>query len=116
MSAFPYRILAEWSREDECFVARVPALGVATHGDSPEVATHEAIEASTLMLESLRKHHRAIPEPDSAADFSGKVALRLPASLHAEVARLAESDGASINTTLVHLIAKALGRRTSLAK
>jgi hypothetical protein len=37
---FGYRIVVEWSDEDEAFAARVPALaGCAAHGPSAEDAT-----------------------------------------------------------------------------
>ncbi len=33
---FPYRVDIEWSPVDEAYVARVPALGAAAHGDTME--------------------------------------------------------------------------------
>jgi len=113
MAAFPYRILVEWSGDDEAFVARVPAVGVASHGESPEAATHEAMNATGLMLESLRAHKRPIPESDVSADYAGRIALRLSPSLHARVARAAAVDEQSLNTYLVGLIAEGLGRRSA---
>lgn len=113
MAAFPYRIFTEWSKDDECFVARVPALDVAADGETVEQATHEAVTASVLMLDSLRAHARSIPEPDATASYAGRIALRLPSSLHASVARLASADGVSVNQALVNLIAMGVGRRTA---
>lgn len=41
--AFRYRILVEWSDEDQAFIARVPALpGCMAHGPTAEKAAHEA--------------------------------------------------------------------------
>jgi antitoxin HicB len=112
MAAFPYRILVEWSDEDECFIARVPAVEtLATHGDTPEEATREAMVATKLMLEALAAHGRPIPASDTAADFAGKVALRIPRSMHARVARIAGAEDVSINQLLVSLISEGLGRR-----
>jgi predicted RNase H-like HicB family nuclease len=43
--AFKYRIVVEWSDEDQAFVARVPVLpGCAAHGATAEKATHEPSE------------------------------------------------------------------------
>jgi len=40
---FRYRIVVEWSEEDQAFVARGPVLpGCAAHGATAEKATHEA--------------------------------------------------------------------------
>ena len=43
MKRFRYRIVVEWSDEDEAFVGRVPALpACAAHGRSPEEAAQPA--------------------------------------------------------------------------
>jgi predicted RNase H-like HicB family nuclease len=110
MTAFPYRILVEWSDADESFVARVPALNLATHGDSAEEATREAEVAAGLALDVLREDGTAAPEPDAAADYAGKVALRMSRSMHARVARLAQAEDVSINQLLVSIIAEGLAR------
>lgn len=111
MEAFPCRILVEWSHDDECFIARVPAVEtVAAHGDTPGEAAREAMVATELMLKSLRAHKRAIPASDAAADYAGKVALRMPRSLHARAARAAQSEEVSLNQLLVSFISEGLGR------
>ena len=112
-TAFKYRIVTEWSEEDQVFVARVPALpGCSAHGDSPDRATKEARIAATAILEVMAEHGDPIPAPDAAADYSGKLALRLPKSMHEQVARLAAVDDVSINTKLLTLISHGLGQRT----
>jgi predicted RNase H-like HicB family nuclease len=58
---FNYRVVVEWSEEDEAFVARVPALpGCAAHGRTPESATREAVVAARGILESMRAHGDAL--------------------------------------------------------
>jgi len=110
MTAFPYRILVEWSVADERFVARVAALNLAAHGDSAEEATREAEVAASLALEVLRGDGKAAPEADATADYAGKVALRMSRSMHARVARLAQAEDVSINQLLVSMIAEGLAR------
>jgi hypothetical protein len=57
-----------------------------------------------------------IPEPGEHVDeASGKLQLRLPKSLHRQIARLAEREGVSINTLLVTAAAKEVGRSESKA-
>ena len=113
MAAFPYRILVEWSDSDECFVARVPALNVAAHGDSSAEAAREAEVASGLVLEVLVEDGKSTPESDATADYAGKVALRMSRSMHARVARIAQAEDISINQLLVSIIAEGLARSTS---
>jgi len=55
-------------------------------------------------IERALTSERQVPEPRRAQRHSGRVLLRMPQSLHAELARAAERDEVSLN----HLIAKAL--------
>jgi antitoxin HicB len=114
--AFKYRIVVEWSDEDQAFVARVPVLpGCAAHGATAEKATHEAERAAALMLEVLREDGRALPPEDASADYSGQLRLRLPKSLHERVSQLATAEGVSLNTLLLSLIAEGCGRKAPQA-
>ena len=104
---FRYRIVVEWSAEDKCYLARVPALpGCATHGDTPEEATREALFAAKGILESMKEHGDAVPPEDAVADYSGQLRLRLPRTLHEKLARLATAEGVSLNQELVTLLAE----------
>lgn len=109
MQPFPYRIFVEWSAEDEAFIGRVPALGAMAHGDTAEDATREARMAAEGMLVVLRNQKKAAPPPDVAGDFSGRVLLRLPRSLHEQIALRAEADGVSLNQELLVLLSGAMG-------
>jgi antitoxin HicB len=111
--AFRYRILVEWSEEDQVYIARVPVLpGCIAHGETADKATHEAERAAELMLDVLREDGKALPPEDAVADFSGQLRLRLPKSLHEEVSRLATAEGVSINAFLLSLVAEGCGRRS----
>ncbi len=102
---FEYRIVVEWSAEDEAFVARVPALpGCAAHGHTPERATREALVAARAMLDSMRAHSLPLPTSDLTPRHSGQLRLRLPRSLHESLSRLAALDGVSLNQELVALL------------
>jgi predicted RNase H-like HicB family nuclease len=117
VNPFEYRVVVEWSREDEAFVARVPALpGCAAHGRTPERATREAIIAARAMLDSMKAHDLPLPANDLTPRHSGQLRLRLPRSLHERLSRLAALDGVSLNLELVALLAagaNASGRESS---
>jgi antitoxin HicB len=103
---FPYRIVTEWSDEDECYLARVPALvNCVSHGDTPEDAAREAQVSAHLMLDVLREQGHRIPPSDVAPDYSGNIRLRLPRSLHADLARRADAEGVSLNQLMITLLA-----------
>src|SRR4030042_2335049 len=49
-------------------------------------------------------------------DFGGKIALRLPRSLHRQAVRFAERDGISLNQFLVSAISAKVGAEDSFAR
>jgi len=109
---FGYRVVVEWSEEDNAFVARVLALpGCAAHGPTPEQATREAVVAARGIIESMSAHGDSLPPEDATAGHSGQLRLRLPRSLHERLARLAALDGVSLNQELVTLLAAGAGAR-----
>jgi predicted RNase H-like HicB family nuclease len=67
--AFRYRILVEWSDEDQAFIARVPALpGCLADGATAEKAAHEAKLSAALFLDVMREDGLTPPPIDAVAD------------------------------------------------
>jgi predicted RNase H-like HicB family nuclease len=111
---FGYRVVVEWSDQDEAFVARVPAFeGCAAHGATAGDAAREALVAAQGIIDSMRAHGDKLPPKDATPGHSGQLRLRLPRSLHERLARLAALDGVSLNQELVALLATALGARSA---
>ena len=50
-----------------------------------------------------------VPEPRKAEEYSGKFVVRVPRSLHRQLATVAERDGASLNTYVNTTLAQAVG-------
>lgn len=99
-----YQVVVKWSKEDECFLAEVPALyGCITHGQTAEEALKNGQEAAHLWIDDAIKHGDPIPTP--LHPMSGKMTLRLPKSLHQKIAQIAERDGVSINQWIVTKLA-----------
>jgi|CZKU01.1.fsa_nt_gi antitoxin HicB len=105
MDPFRYRIVVEWSEEDARFLARVPALGCVAHGKTEGIAAHEARKAAEAMLTVLKEDGDEAPPVDTAADYSGQTRLRLPRTLHAQLARDASAEGVSLNSLLLTRLA-----------
>ena len=55
---------------------------------------------------------QAMAEADNQRDHSGRLLVRMPKSLHAELARTAERDGTSLNAFIVAALSGAVGWRT----
>jgi len=51
------------------------------------------------------------PEPDAAASHSGRLLVRMPKSLHAELSRAAEREGASLNAYIIGVLSASIGWR-----
>lgn len=102
-----YSISIRWSDEDGGFIAASPELpGLSAYGENQAKALAELKIAAQAYLRALRKSGRPIPSEDKVVSHSGQLRLRMPKSLHAELAESAQNDGVSLNTYLVSLLAK----------
>ncbi len=83
--------------------------GCVTQGDTPS-ETYEFLEdAATSWIEAALRLGQTIPQPTDDGNYSGKVALRLPRSLHGKAAQAAKRDGVSLNQFIVTAIAESTG-------
>ncbi|WP_307189061.1 toxin-antitoxin system HicB family antitoxin [Caldicellulosiruptor sp. F32] len=64
-------------------------------------------------IETAREKGRQIPPPDEykEEEYSGRLVLRIPKSLHKRLAEEAKKEGVSLNSFIQHLISYALGCR-----
>jgi|GEM_PF-1205865 len=79
--------------------------GCVSQGDSAEEALNNLDQAATNWIEETIRRGNPIPPPSISYGYSGKVALRLPRSLHRKAVEMAERDKVSLNTFLVEAIA-----------
>jgi len=89
-----------------CFEARVKELpDLAEYGDSFEEAYALAIDSIETTMEVLAEKGRNMPKPSIPADdYSGRVTLRLPKSLHRALAQAADDEDVSLNQHLVNVL------------
>ena len=81
-------------------------------GDSADEATDAIHEAMRDWISDALAHGREIPAPRDAISHSGKLMLRMPGSLHAELARAAERDNVSLNQFITSSLAGVVGWRS----
>ncbi len=94
-----------WSDEDEAFLATIPEFpGLSAFGETQEEAMQEALEAARGMVAVYEEDVEKIPEPRKKREYSGQTRLRLPKSLHENLAREAEAEGTSLNSYIVFLL------------
>jgi predicted RNase H-like HicB family nuclease len=98
--------------EDGGFTAEILEFpGCVSEGDSAEEALANLEEAATNWIETTLEQDQNIPEPYANYGYGGKVALRLPRSLHRKASQLAERDKVSLNTFLVEAVAAKVASR-----
>ena len=98
------------------FEARVKELpDVCEYAESASEAYDLAIDTIETAAVMFAEHGKSFPSPATPQDdFSGRVTLRLPKSLHRTLARDAENDGVSLNQHLVTTLTHNMGFRIAL--
>jgi predicted HicB family RNase H-like nuclease len=96
---------------EECFEARIAELpDVAEYADSYEEAYALAIDTIETTAEIFAEKGKVMPSPIIPLDdYSGRVTLRLPKSLHRTLSQAAEKDGISLNQHLVNMLSYCTG-------
>lgn len=90
--------------------------GCLATGDTPTEALETLEGVADGWLQSALAHNQPIPEPVENTEFSGRLVLRMPKSLHKKAARLAEREGVSLNQFIVTCLAEQIGERARPAK
>ncbi len=86
--------------------------GCVTEGDTADEALENLEAAAEGWIEAALNANQRIPEPSDSQVYGGRVALRLPRSLHRRAAQMAEREGTSLNQFLVAAIAERVGANT----
>lgn len=98
--------------EDGYFAKIVELPGCMTWSDTFEELGPMIEDAMRGWVEDAFMYGDPIPEPRRRAqEFSGKVNLRMPKSLHRDLARRAEEEGVSLNQLMVTSLARSVGER-----
>jgi predicted RNase H-like HicB family nuclease len=88
--------------------------GCMALGDDPAEAFSELEAAAEDWLEAAVEMGAPIPPPLEETDFSGKLVLRLPKSLHRRAAVAADHDGVSLNQFIATCIAEHVGQKSAI--
>jgi predicted RNase H-like HicB family nuclease len=103
---YPMRIV--FDEEDKLFTAEFIDLpGCSAVGETVEEAFSHAQLAKEDWLKVALEQGLPIPKPTASDEYSGRILLRLPGSLHGMLSDGAKIHGASLNQYLVHLLSSA---------
>ncbi|MBI3977673.1 MAG: type II toxin-antitoxin system HicB family antitoxin [Chloroflexi bacterium] len=105
---YPFHAIAD---PDGGYVITFPDLpGCITQADRIEEIPAMAEDARRLWLESEYEDGHDIPLPSYPEEYSGKFNVRLPRSLHRQLAEAAQREGVSLNHYVTTLLSRGLGQ------
>lgn len=105
----PYKMEIVPDRDEGGFVVSFPELpGCLTIGETLEEAVKNADDAKMAWLEAAIEENIQINEPQELEAYSGQFKLRIPKSLHKQLAEQAKIEGISMNQYCVYLLSKNL--------
>jgi len=92
---------------DEAYVAEIKDLpGCMTQGDTIDEVMSNIEEARELWIETAYEQGNNIPLPSTENQYSGRVLLRMPRSLHQQLVENAEREEVSFNQYVVSLLSE----------
>ena len=107
---YPFEILPLSKAEGGGYAITFPDLaGCRSDGATPEKAMENGRLALADWLAVATEFGDSVPVPYSSV--SGRFVQRVPKSLHRQLVDEAKSEGVSLNTLVVSLVAEGLGRR-----
>ncbi len=110
----PYAIVLSCAEDGDGagWTATVEELpGCEAHGATPERAAAAVAGAVERWVRDAEAEGREVPPPGAAAAHSGKLLVRMPRSLHAELVRASEREGTSLNAYIVAALAASVAWR-----
>ncbi|MGP9679598.1 toxin-antitoxin system HicB family antitoxin [Halomonas sp. AOP27-A1-41] len=111
MRADSYNIVTRYIDEDNGYEAKVVELpDVAEYGDTQSEAYALALDTIDTTAEIMAEKGRQMPSPIvHKDDYSGRITLRIPKTLHASLSDIADKEGASLNQMITTILASFRG-------
>lgn len=85
--------------------------GLVAEGNTVDEAMRNLESAALSWIEASLASGREVSDPVDFGGCSGKIALRIPRSLHRQVAEMSELEGVSVNQLLTNAIANFIGAK-----
>jgi predicted RNase H-like HicB family nuclease len=110
-TGLPYHLMLVRDGEDKSkpWTASVEELpGCTSRGKTSEEALSGMEAAMASWIATALEEGRDVPEPKSATSHSGRLLLRMPKTLHADLTRASEREGVSLNQFITDVLAGAV--------
>jgi predicted RNase H-like HicB family nuclease len=106
----PYSRIVVPDEESGTYTAQIIEFpGCIAEGRSPQEAYENLENVALSWIETALEMGQEIPPPWSNNEYAGKIALRLPKSLHRQVTLAAERDGTSVNQYILMAVSETIG-------
>ena len=103
----PYTVELIPDADEGGFTVSIPALpGCLSVGETAEEAYRNIEDAKHEWLIAAMEEGISIPEPVSIDDYSGQFKLRIPKTLHRQLALQSKREGVSMNQYCVYLLSQ----------
>jgi antitoxin HicB len=116
MKADRYPVRIFWDDDERAFLALAPDLpGCSAYGATEQETLSSIREAIEGWIEAAQAAGNLVPDPSPAPhapNYSGKVLLRMPQTLHGQLAKAAEQEGTSLNQYIVFLLTEGHTKRS----
>ena len=104
-----YRVEIVEGEDTDGYVLHCPELpGCITCGETVQEGLEMLEDAKKCWFTACLEDGVPIPEPTRLEDYSGQFKLRLPKSLHKQLAQRSSEEGVSMNQYCVYLLSKGL--------
>ena len=91
--------------DDGSYYVDIPDLpGCMTEGKSLEDAMAMIEDAKRAWLEATLESGMNVPLPSTEREYSGKLVIRIPKTLHSSLSETAEKEGVSLNQYINHIL------------
>ena len=107
--ALPYTIELTKNEDGSYFARIVEFTGCMTEGATESQALDNLKDAMAGWVELHLQDGDPIPEPSTSDKYSGKFLMRVPKTLHRELARRAELEGVSLNQYALFALSRTVG-------
>jgi antitoxin HicB len=111
----PYHVsVVRGDGEDTPWATSVEELPECTAAaTTPEEAVERVRRLMSTWIAEALEARRDIPEPRAERQASGRLLVRMPSSLHADLARAADAEGISLNQLITAMLASGVAWRRS---
>lgn len=104
--ALPYTRELIRNSDGTWFARVLEFAGCMTEGDTQAEALEMLDDAMDAWISAKLEESESVPDPINSDEYSGKFMVRLPKSLHRDLARRAETEEASLNQFVVTTLAR----------